>query len=100
MNASFWLGLAVIPAALVAAVILAAAGFGVAALWIRCAPSHWAISGPQRHARSAVEVLRVVNVAGGHAKTLRKLLRLGPWSVWVIRYAPDHVEEREPERIP
>jgi hypothetical protein len=100
MSHDFWLGLAAIPALLVLIAVALGVALGLLWLWGRLAPSHWAVSGVQRHARPAIDVFRHVNVAGGHVKTLRKVVRVGPWSLLLIRYAPGNVEDREPERIP
>lgn len=100
MTSQFWAGIAVIPALAATAAVLYGLFIGFAILWDRCGPSHWALNGPQRHARPASEVFRYTDVAGGHAKSLRRLVRLGPWSIWAVRYAPGHVDVPEPERIP
>lgn len=50
-------------------------------------PPHWWISGPSKP-RAASELFRHTHVAGGHASTYRRLLRIGPWSIGVIRYRP------------
>lgn len=63
-------------------------------------PAHWAASGLGK-AHPADRLLRVRNVRGGHAATLRRLLRIGPFGLYVIRYQPGHVEEVNlTERIP
>ena len=104
MTASFWLGLAVIPAIAIALLLLAGILLGLATLWGRFAPAHWWISPPRlgrRSARDATELLQVVDVAGGHAATVRPLGRYGPFGLWLIRYKPGRVETaREHERIP
>lgn len=47
------------------------------------------------------KLLRVLNVRGGHVATFRRLLRIGPYSVIVLRYQPGHVDEPDlKERIP
>jgi hypothetical protein len=61
-------------------------------------PTHWAVLGPGK-ARPLDRLLR--NVRGGHAATLRRLLRIGPFGFYVIRYKPGHVEELAPrEKLP
>jgi hypothetical protein len=100
MTAQFWLGLAAVPALAATAAVLYGLFICFAILWDRYAPSHWAFNGPQRHARPAADLFRFTDVAGGHAESLRRLIRLGPWGVYVIRYAPGRVEVPEPERIP
>lgn len=91
-TSGFWLGLSVIPAIGVALGALAGLLYGSAWLWGRFAPPHWWIGGPWRHARPASEVLRFTDVAGGHAKSFRRIVRLGPIGLYVIRYAPGRVE--------
>lgn len=100
MTRDFWLGLAALPAVATLAVVSVGSALGLLWLLGRLTPSHWALSGVQRHARPAREVFRQVNVAGGHAKTLRRLVRVGPVGFYVIRYAPGRVDVPEPERIP
>jgi hypothetical protein len=100
MTAQFWLGLAAIPGLLVFAAVSVGITLGLLWLWARLTPPHWSLNGPQRHARPAAEVFRSTDVAGGHAKSLRRLVRFGPWSIWAVRYAPGHVDVPEPERIP
>jgi hypothetical protein len=56
-------------------------------------PRHWSFGLPQRHSRSASEVLQFTRVRGGHAATFRRLLRLGPWGVCVVRYRSGDGEE-------
>lgn len=50
-------------------------------------PPHWWINGPGEP-RAASELFRWTRVRGGHASTYRRLFRIGPWSVAVIRYRP------------
>ena len=100
MSGDFWLGLAVVPGFLVFAAVSVGIALGLLWLWSRLAPPHWAIRGPQHHARPAAEVFRWTEVAGGHAKSLRRLIRLGPFGLYVVRYAPGESKVREPERTP
>lgn len=104
MSRDFWAGLAVIPGFLVFAAVSVGLALGAIVVWARLwdlfGPAHWSIRGFQRRARPAVEVFRWVDVAGGHAKSLRRLARLGPYGFYVVRYAPGSAEVREPERIP
>lgn len=99
MNRDFWYGVAAIPLALLGLAALLVGVLGLLWLWGHFAPPHWWFSGPGK-LRPADEVFQQVNVAGGHAESLRKLARVGPWSLLLVRYAPGHVEERERERIP
>lgn len=57
-------------------------------------PSHWALKKPGK-AIGALRFFRphMVNVRGGHAATFRRLLRIGPFGFYVIRYRPGWVEE-------
>jgi hypothetical protein len=55
-------------------------------------PWHWSIAGPTRP-RPAARLLRVLNVRAGHVATFRRLLRIGPYGVIVLRYRPGHVDE-------
>lgn len=55
-------------------------------------PWHWALRGPGR-AVPASHLFRVVNVRGGHADTLRRLIRFGPFGFYVVRYRAGHVDE-------
>lgn len=50
-------------------------------------PPHWWIAGPSKPI-PASRLLRRTHVAGGHASTYRRLIRIGPWSIAVIRYRP------------
>ncbi len=50
--------------------------------------SHWWL-GLVSKARPASEVLRSTTIAGGEAKTFRRLMRLGPWGIYVIRYGQE-----------
>lgn len=54
---------------------------------MRKLPPHWWINGPSKP-RVASELFRFTHIAGGHAATYRRLLRIGPWSFAVIRYRP------------
>jgi hypothetical protein len=56
-------------------------------------PVHWSLSGPQRRARDARELLRWVNARGRHVATMRRLLSLGPFTIYMARYRPGNVEE-------
>jgi hypothetical protein len=55
-------------------------------------PSHWwfGLIGP---ARDVTALFRRPNVFGGHVATLRRLLRIGPFAFYVVRYRPGHVED-------
>lgn len=88
----FAVGAATIPATVAAVwlawrIVLAAAGW-----WGRHGPQHWWLSGPARRATDAARLLRVRDARGGHVATIRRLLRVGPWGVYVWRYAPGHVD--------
>jgi len=48
---------------------------------------HWGLGGRSRR-RPARELLRWVDVPGAHASTIRRLFRIGPWSILVVRYRP------------
>lgn len=100
MTPQSWAYLAGVALVLLDIAASAALGLGLLWLWFRLTPSHWALSGPQRRSRPGSEVFCRPNVAGGHAKSLRRLIRLGPWGVYVIRYATGHVDVPQPERIP
>lgn len=54
--------------------------------------SHWWMSGPGR-ARPAADIFRWTEVAGGHAHTLRRIIRIGPFGFYVIRYRPHATKE-------
>lgn len=54
--------------------------------------SHWGLKGPTK-ARDAGLLFKVRNVAGGHVATFRRIIRIGPFSIMVIRYQPGHIEE-------
>jgi hypothetical protein len=100
VSADFWTGLAAIPGFLVFAALSVGIALGLIWLWARFTPPHWHLSGPQRRARPAAELFRWVDVAGGHAKSLRRLVRLGPYGFYVVRYAPGSADIPQPERIP
>lgn len=100
MSGDFWRGLAVIPAFIVFAAVSVGVALGLLWLWGRFTPPHWHLAGPQRRSRPARDVFRRVDVAGGHAKSLRRLVRLGPYGFYVVRYAPGSAEVSQPERIP
>lgn len=53
---------------------------------------HWSWNGPACRATSTAEMFRWRDVYGGHAATIRRLLRLGPFGLYVIRYRPGHVD--------
>lgn len=55
-------------------------------------PAHWWLSGPQRRARNASDLLRDPNLAGAHVATFRRLLRIGPFGLYVMRYRPGNTE--------
>ncbi len=55
-------------------------------------PWHWSLAGPTGP-RPASRLLRVLNVRGGHVATFRRLLRVGPYGVIILRYRPGHVDE-------
>lgn len=61
-------------------------------------PWHWAFRGPGKPV-PAGRLFRTVDVRGGHAATLRRLLRVGPFGLYVLRYRPGLVDQRE-EREP
>lgn len=92
MPDGFWLGLLVGAGALALAAAALAAFYLLllvaASLWGRYAPAHWWLSGPMRRPVPADQVFRNVDVAGGRASTLRRLLRFGPWAFYVVRYRP------------
>lgn len=46
---------------------------------------HWRIAGPSS-ARPAADLLRYTRVRGAHVATVRRLLRIGPWSLCLMRY--------------
>jgi hypothetical protein len=48
---------------------------------------HWRFAWRGRP-RPARELFRWVDVPGAHASTVRRLLRLGPWSILIVRYRP------------
>lgn len=56
-------------------------------------PSHWSIAGPQRRARNARELFRRVNARARHVSSFRRLVALGPWTLYVARYRPGNIEE-------
>lgn len=58
-------------------------------------PDHWSLSGPGP-ARDAQKLFRWVNAAGRHVSTFRRLFSVGPFTVYVGRYRPGHVEEEAP----
>lgn len=62
-------------------------------------PPHWWFNGPQRRARPAGDLFRDPNVAGAHVATFRRLIRIGPVGLYVMRYRPGSAPERG-ERIP
>ena len=100
----FWFGVQTVFAAVGGVVVVAGLSYSLltllARLW-RWAPAHWWVSGPGR-ARQASRLYRVLNVRGGHASTVRRLLRVGPWGLHLIRYRPGSVENpnSESETIP
>ena len=55
-------------------------------------PLHWRLSGPGP-AQDAKRIFRWVKVAGGRASTVRRLIRVGPFAFYVLRYEPDAVAE-------
>jgi hypothetical protein len=93
MSRDYLLGLATIPALLIAAGLVWLARYALPALARRWTPPYWTLRGPQRHALNAADVYRHINVQGGHAATHRRLARLGPWGLYVVRYRPGHVED-------
>jgi hypothetical protein len=62
-------------------------------------PPHWWLSGPSRH-NAAERILRVRNVGGGHVSGLYRVLRIGPFGIYLMRYRPGHVDEQWRERSP
>jgi hypothetical protein len=54
---------------------------------------HWSLAGPHKVSRPEL-LLRHRNVGGpAHVAVVRRLLRIGPWSIMVLRYRPGHLEE-------
>lgn len=58
---------------------------------MRRLPPHWTFRGPGC-ARDAAPLLRHRDVQGGHVDTIRRLLRIGPWGLTVMRYRPGQVD--------
>ena len=54
-------------------------------------PLHWRLRGPSRanHAR----LLRYRNVWGGHVGGLYRIVRIGPFSLMLLRYSKGEVTE-------
>lgn len=67
--------------------LLFAAGIVVWGLWERFRPPHWQVSGPSR-ARPAGEVFARTDYGDSQAASFRRWVRVGPWGVYVVRYAP------------
>lgn len=86
-------GLLTIPAALLALAVVVAVLAGVFVRFVRLAPAHWSLRGPQRRARDARELFRWVNARGRHAATFRRLLAVGPFTLYVARYRPGNIAE-------
>ncbi|GGM52538.1 hypothetical protein ACFFX1_55545 [Dactylosporangium sucinum] len=82
MSDDVWLIAAAVPP-MVFALVLA----------LRAAPQHWSLRGPQRRARDAQQLFRWVNAAGRHVSTFRRLFAIGPFTVYVARYKPGHVDD-------
>jgi hypothetical protein len=59
----------------------------------------WAFQGPQRHWVPWTLMRECVNARGRHASEIRRVFALGPFTVYVMRYAPGNVPEK-PERTP
>lgn len=59
-------------------------------------PPHWALAGPGK-ARDAEPLLRGrQDVQGGHVATLRRLLRIGPFQVSLLRIRRGRVDGGTP----
>jgi hypothetical protein len=41
-------------------------------------------------------LFRNINAAGRHVGSFRRMLSLGPWTLYVARYRPGNVEEETP----
>ncbi|WP_431895830.1 hypothetical protein [Micromonospora haikouensis] len=50
-------------------------------------PPHWWFAGPSKP-RPASDLFRETHVPGAHASTYRRLIRIGPWSISLLRYRP------------
>lgn len=61
--------------------------------------SHWWLAGPSRH-NAAERILRVRNIAGGHVAGFYRMVRIGPFGIYLMRYQPGHVDEDSREVIP
>lgn len=93
-------GLLTLPAALLALALLAALLFG--ALWLvgHVWPAHWSLRGPQRRSADVQRLFRRVNAAGRYMDSFRRLVALGPWTLYVARYRAGRVDDVSGERIP
>lgn len=57
---------------------------------------HWSLAGPQfdgSRLRPPTELFRHRNARGRHIAGFRRLLSVGPWTLYVARYAPGNVED-------
>lgn len=57
-------------------------------------PWHWSLQGPGKP-QPCSRLFRVQNVRGGHAATIRRLIRIGSVGVYVVRYRSGHVDEQD-----
>lgn len=100
MDRDFWLGLAAIPALLVVValswLVIVVVPPLVERLATACGLGHWSLKGPQwGRTTPAGEVFRRVNVQGRHIASIRRLVAVGPWTVYLGRYAPGHIETED-----
>ena len=75
--------------------IAAAVAVGLGLVWLaaRIWPGHWSLRGPQRRSADVQRLFRNVNAAGRHVGSCRRLLALGPFTIYMARYRPGNVKE-------
>lgn len=88
-------GLLTIPGVPLGLAVLGAVAWGASLLLVRVWPTHWAVDGPMRKSADVQRLFRNVNARGRHVGSFRRLLSLGPWTIYAARYRPGNVEEAD-----
>lgn len=62
---------------------------------------HWAFKGFQRRARADVSlILRDPDMGYAHVGSLRRVVRVGPWGLYLMRYRPGPLPSAPSEGAP
>ncbi len=56
-------------------------------------PQHWSLGLPMRRSADVARLFRRRNARGRHIATFRRVIAVGPWTLYLARYRPGHVEE-------